>query len=106
MFFVSQSIETSKTSEIALSSISVAGLFWPSSCENAVVLISTPLSLYTLYKLENGKSTNLKKINSDLLKMTYSIEKHELYIPRNFVTAVNFEFRRNGYLEEKSLNNE
>lgn len=64
------------------------------------------VSLYTLYKLENGKSTNLKKINSDLLKMTYSIEKHELYIPRNFVTAVNFEFMSNGYLEEKSLNDE
>ena len=38
--------------------------------------------------------------------MTYSIEKHELYIARNFVKAVNFEFMSNGYLEEKSLNNE
>ncbi len=64
------------------------------------------VSLYTLYKLENGKSTNLKKINPDLLKMAYSIEKHELYIARNFVTAVNFEFMSNGYLEEKALNDE
>lgn len=47
------------------------------------------VSLYTLYKLENGKfkSKDLKKINLELFKNTYSIEKHELYIARNFVKA-------------------
>lgn len=62
------------------------------------------VSLYTLYKLENGKfkSKDLKKINYNLLKNAYSIEKSELCIPTHFIRAVNFEFMSNGYLEEKS----
>ncbi len=61
------------------------------------------VSLYTLYKLENGKlkSKDLRKINFELFKNTYSIEKYDLYIARNFVKAVNFEFMSNGYLDEK-----
>lgn len=62
------------------------------------------VNLYTLYKLENGKfkPKDIKKINYNLLKNAYSIEKNELCIPENFIQAVNFEFMSNGYLEEKS----
>lgn len=62
------------------------------------------VNLYTLYKLENGKfkSKDIKKIDYNLLKNAYSIEKSELCIPTHFIRAVNFEFMSNGYLEEKS----
>ncbi len=58
----------------------------------------------TLYKLENGKfkPKELDKINFELLKNTYSIERPDLCIARNFVAAVNFGFMKDGYLEEKS----
>ena len=60
----------------------------------------------TLYKLEKGKfkPKELDKINFELLKSSYSIERSDLCVARNFIETVNFKFMKDGYLEEQPQN--